>query len=73
MRFENYNFDGDYKALIVSYGTMSRVCRTAIDRLKADGLRGCHAAAPVSFPISAQGYSMKPLKKKAARPCSVLK
>ncbi len=37
-RFEAYNTDGDYKALIVSYGTMSRVCRTAIDRLKADGL-----------------------------------
>jgi len=38
MRFESYNMDGNYKALIVSYGTMSRVCRTAIDRLKADGL-----------------------------------
>jgi 2-oxoglutarate ferredoxin oxidoreductase subunit alpha len=37
-RFETYNFDGDYKALIISYGTMSRVCRTAIDMLKADGL-----------------------------------
>ncbi|MBT8367926.1 MAG: 3-methyl-2-oxobutanoate dehydrogenase subunit beta, partial [Deltaproteobacteria bacterium] len=37
-RFENYNMDGDYKALIISYGTMSRVCRTAIDILKADGL-----------------------------------
>ncbi len=37
-RFEAYNTGGDYKALIVSYGTMSRVCRTAIDRLKAEGL-----------------------------------
>jgi len=37
-RFESYNMDGDYTALIVSYGTMSRVCRTAIDILKADGL-----------------------------------
>ena len=37
-RFESYNMEGDYKALIVSYGTMSRVCRTAIDILKADGL-----------------------------------
>ena len=37
-RFESYNMKGDYKALIVSYGTMSRVCRTAIDLLKADGL-----------------------------------
>jgi len=37
-RFEAYNTGGDYKALIVSYGTMSRVCRTAIDRLKAEGV-----------------------------------
>ena len=38
IRYEGYNVDSDYKALIVSYGTMSRVCRTAIDELKADGL-----------------------------------
>jgi len=38
LHFENYNMDGDYKGLIVSYGTMSRVCRTAIDILKEEGL-----------------------------------
>ena len=38
VRFENYNMDGDYKGLIVSYGTMSRVCRTAIYILKGEGL-----------------------------------
>lgn len=38
IRFESYNMDGDYEALIVSYGTMSRVCRTAIDILKGEGL-----------------------------------
>ncbi|MBW2411670.1 MAG: 3-methyl-2-oxobutanoate dehydrogenase subunit VorB [Deltaproteobacteria bacterium] len=36
--YENYNLDGDYGVLIISYGTMSRVCRTAIDNLKADGV-----------------------------------
>jgi 2-oxoglutarate ferredoxin oxidoreductase subunit alpha len=36
--YENFNLEGDYKALIVSYGTMSRVCRTAINNLKAEGL-----------------------------------
>lgn len=36
-RFESYNCDGDYQALIISYGTMSRVCRTAIDLLKSEG------------------------------------
>jgi 2-oxoglutarate/2-oxoacid ferredoxin oxidoreductase subunit alpha len=36
--YEKYNTDGDYKVLIVSYGTMSRVCRTAIDNMKAQGV-----------------------------------
>ena len=38
VRWEAYNTDGDYQALIVSYGTMSRVCKTAIDNLKEDGM-----------------------------------
>jgi 2-oxoglutarate ferredoxin oxidoreductase subunit alpha len=38
VRYEAYNTGGDYRALIVSYGTMSRVCRTAIDRLKEEGV-----------------------------------
>ncbi len=38
VRYESYNMDGDYQALIVSYGTMSRVCRTAIDNLQEAGI-----------------------------------
>ena len=38
IRWEAYNTDGDYQALIVSYGTMSRVCKTAIDNLKEAGV-----------------------------------
>ena len=38
IRYEKYNTDADYKVLIVSYGTMSRVCKTAIDQLKEEGL-----------------------------------
>jgi 2-oxoglutarate ferredoxin oxidoreductase subunit alpha len=37
VRFEPYNTEVDYQVLIVSFGTMSRVCRTAIDNLKAQG------------------------------------
>ncbi len=37
IRYEAYNTDGDYRVLIVSYGTMSRVCRTAVDNLKESG------------------------------------
>jgi len=36
--FATYNCDTNYVALIVSYGTMSRVCRTAIDLLKNEGI-----------------------------------
>jgi 2-oxoglutarate ferredoxin oxidoreductase subunit alpha len=38
IRFEAYNTDSDYNALVVSYGTMSRVCKTAIDNLKEQGI-----------------------------------
>jgi 2-oxoglutarate ferredoxin oxidoreductase subunit alpha len=38
VRYEPYNMDGDYGALVVAYGTMSRVCRTAIDQLKKEGI-----------------------------------
>jgi 2-oxoglutarate ferredoxin oxidoreductase subunit alpha len=38
VRFEPYNLDCDYKVLIVSYGTMSRVCRTAIDNFNEKGI-----------------------------------
>jgi len=38
IRYETYHMDSKYKVLIVSYGTMSRVCRTAIDNLAEEGL-----------------------------------
>jgi 2-oxoglutarate ferredoxin oxidoreductase subunit alpha len=38
VRYEAYNTDSNYSALIVSYGTMSRVCKTAIDNLREDGI-----------------------------------
>jgi 2-oxoglutarate ferredoxin oxidoreductase subunit alpha len=38
VRYEAYHADEGYSVLIVSYGTMSRVCRTAIDNLKEEGI-----------------------------------
>lgn len=38
VRYEAYNVDDDYRLLVVSYGTMSRVCCTAIDNLKDQGI-----------------------------------
>jgi 2-oxoglutarate ferredoxin oxidoreductase subunit alpha len=51
VRYEAYNTGGDYRALIVSYGTMSRVCRTAIDMLKEEGLEIAMIRPQTLFPF----------------------
>jgi 2-oxoglutarate ferredoxin oxidoreductase subunit alpha len=51
VRYEAYNTDVDYQALIVSYGTMSRVCRTAIDNLKSAGLEVAMIRPQTLFPF----------------------
>jgi len=51
VRFEPYNTDSDYQVLIVSYGTMSRVCRTAIDNLKAKGIEIAMIRPQTLFPF----------------------
>ena len=51
IRYEAYNTEAEYKVLIVSYGTMSRVCRTAIDELKADGLEIAMIRPQTVFPF----------------------
>ncbi len=51
VRFETYNLDADYQCLIVSYGTMSRVCRTAIDVLKEEGIEVCMIRPQTLFPF----------------------
>jgi 2-oxoglutarate/2-oxoacid ferredoxin oxidoreductase subunit alpha len=38
VRHEAYRTDRDYQVLLVSYGTMSRVCKTAIDQLDEQGI-----------------------------------
>jgi 2-oxoglutarate ferredoxin oxidoreductase subunit alpha len=37
-RFEIYNADDPYEVLITAFGTMARICKTAIDELKAEGI-----------------------------------
>ena len=51
IRFESYNIESDYRVLIVSYGTMSRVCRTAIDNLKAEGFEVAMIRPQTLFPF----------------------
>ena len=54
IRFEAYNTDGDYKVLITSFGTMSRVCRTAIDLLKEEGIEVAMLRPKTVFPFPEQ-------------------
>ena len=51
VRYKTYNLESDYQALIVSYGTMSRVCRTAIDKFKEDGLEVAMIRPQTLFPF----------------------
>ena len=54
-RFERYNFDGDYKALIVSYGTMSRVCKTATLNKPTNKAKKPMLRAPLGAVASSDG------------------
>jgi 2-oxoglutarate ferredoxin oxidoreductase subunit alpha len=54
VRWEDYHMDGDYRVLIVSYGTMSRVCRTAIDNLADEGFDVGMVRPQTVFPFPEQ-------------------
>jgi 2-oxoglutarate ferredoxin oxidoreductase subunit alpha len=57
VRFEKYNMDSDYSVLIVSYGTMSRVCRTAVDMMKEEGLNVGMLRPRTLFPFPEEAIS----------------
>jgi 2-oxoglutarate ferredoxin oxidoreductase subunit alpha len=57
VRFEAYNTEGLYRLLIVSYGTMSRVCRTAIDMLKSEGIEVGMIRPQTLFPFPEKAVS----------------
>lgn len=54
IRYETYQMDSDYRVLVVSYGTMSRVCRTAIDGLKSEKLPVAMLRPKTLFPFPEQ-------------------
>ncbi len=54
IRFVTYNTDTDYTVLLVSYGTMSRVCCTAIDNLKQEGIEVGLVRPQTLFPFPEQ-------------------
>jgi 2-oxoglutarate ferredoxin oxidoreductase subunit alpha len=67
VRFAESGTDGDYDVLVVAYGTVARVCSTALDDLAADGVR-----AALFRPISLYPFPYEPLRRAAAKAKSVL-
>jgi 2-oxoglutarate ferredoxin oxidoreductase subunit alpha len=63
VRCEALNLDADYQALIVSYGTMSRVCRTAVENLKNEGLEVGMIRPQTLFP-----FPIEAIRQAAAKP-----
>jgi 2-oxoglutarate ferredoxin oxidoreductase subunit alpha len=64
VRFERYRCGPKNKLLLVSYGTMARICKTVIDELSADGA-DIGLLRPVSlypFPKAAVAEAAKPAK-----------
>ncbi len=51
VQYETVNLEADYRALIVSYGTQSRVCKTAIDLLKREGVEVGMVRPKTLFPF----------------------
>jgi 2-oxoglutarate ferredoxin oxidoreductase subunit alpha len=51
VRYEPYNIETDYQVLIVSYGIISRVCRTAVDNMKAEGFNVAMIRPQTLFPF----------------------
>jgi len=55
---ELYNGDEPYDMLLVAFGTMARICKTAIDEVKAEGLR-----VALFRPITLNPYPFEALRK----------
>jgi len=51
VRYDTYNTAAPYRVLIVSYGTMSRVCRTAVDQMKDEGIEVGMVRPQTLFPF----------------------
>ncbi len=69
--YETYNTDGEYRLLIVSYGTMSRVCRSAIDALKEKNLEVALVRPRSLFPFPEQAVFEAASKPKCSHVLSV--
>jgi 2-oxoglutarate ferredoxin oxidoreductase subunit alpha len=71
IRYDTYNLDSEYEILIVSYGTMSRVCRTVIDTLKEKGVEVGMVRPQTLFPFPEEAISEASLKESCKTVISV--
>ncbi|OQY00505.1 MAG: 3-methyl-2-oxobutanoate dehydrogenase subunit VorB [Desulfobacteraceae bacterium 4572_130] len=71
IRFEAYNTDSDYQILIVSYGTMSRVCKTVIDNLKIQGIEVGMIRPKTLFPFPEKAVYDAACKKSCKKVVSI--
>lgn len=62
VRFENYKVTPKNRILIVSYGTMARICQTAIDDLEKDGI-----SVGLFRPISCFPFPFNELRTEASK------
>ena len=67
VRFAEYETDGDYDVLIVAYGTVARVCSTAIEELRERGVK-----AAMVRPVSLYPYPYEAVRKAAGKASAVL-
>jgi 2-oxoglutarate ferredoxin oxidoreductase subunit alpha len=67
LRFDTFGTDTDYDVLIVAYGTVARVCSTAIDELAEQGV-----SAAMVRPISLFPYPYKAIREAADKAKAVL-
>ncbi len=66
-RHETYNADGKMDVLVVAYGTVARIARTAVDSLRAKGL-----TAGIFRPVTLYPYPSEDLVRTAARADRIL-
>ena len=70
IRYELYGGDADYELLLVAFGTMARICKTAIDEVQEETGRRIALFRPITvnpFPYGALREAMDRLPGRAAR------
>jgi 2-oxoglutarate ferredoxin oxidoreductase subunit alpha len=65
VRFATYGTDQDYDVLIVAYGTVARVCTTAIEELEEEGIRAALIRPITLFPFPYEAIREAALKAKS--------